>query len=74
MSLSVFLFGIVGYIMRKVNMNTAAVVLAHLSPWERGCAGASSGGDISVLSTTHLPSAHCTKPAVHPHAYRFTRQ
>lgn len=53
-----FLFGIVGYIMRKVNMNTAAVVLALiLGPLgERGLRRSLSlsGGDISVLFSTTI--------------------
>jgi putative tricarboxylic transport membrane protein len=53
-----FIFGIIGYIMRKVNMNTAAVVLALiLGPLgERGLRRSLSlsGNDISVLFSTPI--------------------
>ena len=58
-----FLFGIVGYIMRKVNMNTAAVVLALiLGPLggSAGCAGASPFLAATSVSFSQRPSAKCS--------------
>lgn len=53
-----FIFGIIGYLMRKTNMNTAAVVLALiLGPLgERGLRRSLSlsGGDLSILLSTNI--------------------
>ena len=53
-----FLFGIIGYLMRKLGLNTAAVVLALiLGPiGERGLRRSLSlsGGDISILFSTPI--------------------
>lgn len=53
-----FLFGVIGYIMRKTNMNTAAVVLALiLGPLgEKGLRRSLSlsGGDLSILLSTNI--------------------
>jgi putative tricarboxylic transport membrane protein len=53
-----FIFGVVGYLMRKLNLNTAAVVLALiLGPiGEKGLRRSLtlSNGDISILFSTPI--------------------